>query len=154
VSAGSERIDLRNFTASLPIAALPPQVAPGGWTGTINAKLAVLSLVNGWPTTADGTIEVMDLTGPARQPANIGSYRVMFPAQTSAPDALTGSINDIAGPIQIVGTIQLKAADRSYLLDGMVAAKPDAPPNLTRTLEYLGAPDAQGRRPFSLSGTM
>lgn len=154
VSATRQTIDLTDTTASLPLAMLPPQVAPGGWTGTLNAKLASLTLTNGWPTRIDGTIEAMELTGPARRPANIGSYQVKFPGQATTSEVLAGSVTDIGGPIQIAGTIQLKAADRSYLVEGMVATKPDAPPDFARTLEYLGPPDEQGRRQFSLSGTM
>jgi general secretion pathway protein N len=154
VSASSRRIDLQNVIAELPLGALPAQVAPGGWTGSIDAKLASLTLENGWPVTADGTIEVTDLTGPVRRPVNIGSYRVVFPAQASTPNALTGALSDIGGPIQVAGTIQLKQADRSYLLEGRIATKPDAPPDFARSLEFLGPPDAQGRREFSLSGTM
>lgn len=154
VSARGDRVALADFAASLPISALPPQAAPGGWTGMINARLAELTLANGWPTSANGTIDVTDLTGPARQPKNIGSYQVKFPAPTSTADALTGTLNDLGGPIQIAGTIQLKAADRSYVIDGQVATKPDAPPEVARALEFLGPPDAQGRRPISLAGTM
>jgi hypothetical protein len=36
------------------------------------------------------------------------------------------------------------------VVEGLVATKPDAPPSLVRELSYLGSPDAQGRRPFSL----
>lgn len=154
IGATRQTIEVKDTTVSLPLAMLPPQVAPGGWTGTLNAKLASVTLANGWPTQIDGTIEAMELTGPARRPANIGSYRVKFPAQSSSADLLTGTVNDISGPVQIAGTIQLKAADRSYLIEGLVATKPDAPPDFARTLEYLGPPDEQGRRQFSLSGTM
>ena len=154
VSASGRRVRLANFAATLPLAALPPQAIPGGWTGSLNARFAEFTLVEGWPTSATGNVDIADLTGPARRPAHLGSYSVKFPAPSSAPDTLTGSLNDTGGPIQIVGTIQLKAADRSYLVEGQVATKPDAPPDLSRTLEYLGPPDAQGRRPFSLSGTL
>jgi general secretion pathway protein N len=154
ISASRSRTELTNLSAAVPLAALPREVAQGGFTGTLNAKLAELTLENGWPVSANGTIEVLDLNGPARKPVNLGSYHVEFPAQASTPDALTGALKDIGGPIQITGTIQLKAADRSYLLEGLVATKPDAPPDFARTLEFLGPPDAQGRRQFSLSGTM
>jgi general secretion pathway protein N len=158
ITASGQQVDFKDLTAALPIAALPPQVAPGGWTGSVNAKLARLILENGWPTSAIGTVDVVDLTGPARKPVNLGSYQLKFPAESQvkspAADTLVGSINDIAGPIQIAGTIQLKSSDRSYLLDGLVATKPNAPADFTRTLEFLGPPDAQGRRQFSLSGTM
>jgi general secretion pathway protein N len=154
VAVSNERIQLSALTASLPIDALPPEVAPGGWSGSINAKLAELTLANGWPISADGTMDIVGLTGPARRPTNLGSYQVQFPAESTAADALVGRIKDIAGPIQIAGTVQLKATDRSYLLEGLVATKPDAPADFTKSLEFLGPPDAQGRRQFSLSGTM
>jgi general secretion pathway protein N len=154
VALSNERIQLTDFTVAVPINALPAEVAPGGWSGSVNAKFAELTLANGWPMSADGTVNVVDLTGPARRPANLGSYQVHFPAESSSPGTLVGRIKDLAGPIQITGTIQLKATDRSYLLEGLVATKPDAPADFTKSLEFLGAPDAEGRRQFSLSGTM
>jgi hypothetical protein len=57
------------------------------------------------------------------------------------------------GPLQINGTIKLKA-DRSYELDALVGAKPNTPQNLLRALEFLGPPDAQGRRQFSMAGAL
>ena len=38
-------------------------------------------------------------------------------------------------------------------LDGTVAARPIASANLVRQLQMLGAPDAQGRRSFSIANT-
>ena len=154
VSANTRRVELTDFSASLPLSLLPPQVAPGGWAGAVNARLAELTLVDGWPISADGTINLVDLAGPARRPTNIGSFQLKFPLQTNDPDTLAGSISDVDGPVQIAGKIQLKSTDRSYLVEGLVATKPDAPAEFARTLEYLGPPDAQGRREFSLSGTM
>jgi general secretion pathway protein N len=154
VSVGKRRVDLDDFSASLPLNLLPPQFAPGGWTGTANARLARLTVVDGWPVSADGTIDIVNLTGPARRPANLGSFQVKFPVQSNEANTLVGSVSDVDGPLKIAGKIQLKSTDRSYLLEGLVATKPDAPAEFARTLEFLGPPDAQGRRQFSLSGTM
>jgi len=154
VSVGKQRVELDNFSASLPLNLLPPQFAPGGWTGSVNARLADLTLADGWPVSADGTIDIVNLTGPARRPANLGSFQVKFPVQSNEANTLVGSVNDVEGPLRIAGKIQLKSTDRSYLLEGLVATKPDAPAELARTLEFLGPPDTEGRRPFSLSGTM
>lgn len=154
VSASGSQVELTDFTASMPIAALPPQMAPGGWTGSVNAKLAALTLFDGWPIAANGTIDLVNLTGPARRPANLGSFQLKFPVETKDANSLAGTVNDVEGPIQIAGRVHLKSTDRSYLLEGLVATKPDAPAEFGRTLEFLGPPDAQGRRQFSLSGTM
>ncbi len=142
---------LTDLTASMPLSALPPSAAPG-WTGTINAKVARLVLENGWPIELDGTVDVLDLTGPARRPANIGSYKVIFPPEATGQE-LVGALSDQGGPLEIAGNIRLKP-DRSYLIEGSIAARPEAGSSITDSLRFLGEPDAQGRRPFSLAGTM
>jgi general secretion pathway protein N len=141
------------LTASLPMSALPAGVVPGGWTGTLNLKLDSLTLDHGWPVNAAGTIEVRDVTGPARQPVNRGSYKIALPSQKPSPGALTGDLSDMGGPLQVAGTVQLKP-DHSYQVDGLVATRTDAPADVVNTLQFLGAADAQGRRPFSLAGTL
>jgi general secretion pathway protein N len=141
------------LTASMPMSALPQGIAPAGWTGTLNLKLDTLTLDNGWPVDAVGTIEVRDVSGPPQRPVNRGSYKIALPSQKKTPGALTGDLSDMGGPLQVAGTVQLKP-DRSYLVEGLVATRPDAPADLVNTLQFLGAPDAQGRRPISLAGTL
>lgn len=147
----SGRLDVSRLTASLPLSALPPAAIPGGWAGLINLKLATLTVEKGWPTRVEGTIEAMGLTGPARKPANMGSYKVTFPAAPTGNE-LAGSLTDLGGPLEIAGSVRLKP-DRSYLIEGVVAMRPDAPKAISDTLQFLGTPDAQGRRPFSIAGT-
>lgn len=149
----SGRLSLRDVSASLPLAVLPPNFVAGGWTGKLNLKLAAVDIVAGWPTSIVGTVEVLDLAGPARRPAAMGSYKLVFPEQSPA-DALRAALTDINGPLQFAGTLELTAADRSYVLDGLIAPRPEASQDIVNSLQFLGAPDAQGRRPISLAGTM
>jgi len=93
VSVSGSRIQLANLAASLPIQALPPQVVGGGWTGSVNARLAELTLVDGWPVSATGTVDLVDLTGPARNPSKLGTFQLKFPLEESTPGTLVGSIN-------------------------------------------------------------
>jgi general secretion pathway protein N len=147
-------VTLRGLNATLPMGALPSSVAPGGWTGTLTLKLTQLTLDNAWPVAASGTVEITDLVGPANRPAALGGYKVVFPAEgAGAADALTGALSDTGGPLAVNGTVQLKK-DRSYLVNGMIATRPGAPGDMARTLEILGAPDAQGRREFTFEGSM
>jgi general secretion pathway protein N len=154
VRVSSNRVRLNDFSASLPFSVLPPQVVPRGWSGSVNARLTELTLENQWPISANGTVDLVNLTRSAERPVNMGTYRLSFPQEGSEPGTLVGSIADVEGVVQIAGKIELKAADRSYVIDGLVAAKPDAPADVSRTLEFLGPPNAQGQRQFSLSGTM
>lgn len=158
VSVGlTGRITLSNLSASLPLQSIVGSGGlPGGWVGTAQAKFSELVLNNAWPVTAQGTLDVLDLTGPARQPNNIGAYRLSFPAAgaDASTDALLGKLEALQGAaIDVTGTLKF-AADRSYLLDTLVAARGNAPQNITQSIQYLGTPDAQGRRPFSVSGTL
>lgn len=150
----SGNVRLRNVTASLPLAALPAGGLPRGWAGTLNLKLADLAVEKGWPTVVNGTVEVVDLIGPPRKPANIGSYKLTFPDPNAKNvEGLAGALVDTAGPLQISGTLLLKP-DRSYQIDGLVATRPTTPRDVADALQILGPPDAQGRREFSMAGTM
>jgi len=150
---GSGRVVLRDASGSLPLAVLPPSFVAGGWTGNLNLRLDSVDIVDRWPASIVGTIEVKNLIGPARKPAALGSYKLVFPEQP-APDVLAAALTDLGGPLQLAGTLQLKAADRSYVLDGLIAARPEATADMVNSLQFLGPPDAQGRRQISLQGTM
>jgi general secretion pathway protein N len=150
-TAGS--IALRDVSGALPLSVLPPQLTAGGWDGKLNLRLTAAQIVNRWPAMLVGAIEVRELLGPARRPTAMGSYKLVFPEQAQ-PDVLAGALTDINGPLQLAGTLQLKAADRSYVFDGLVATRPDAPADLVNSLQFLGAPDAQGQRQLSIAGTM
>lgn len=151
----SGRIILSNISASLPLQSIVGSGGlPGGWMGKAQAKLDKLELKNGWPIAAHGTLDLIDVTGPASKPNNIGAYRIKFPADNAPADTLMGTLESLPdAAIDVTGTLKF-AADRSYQLDTMVAARGNAPQNFADGMQYLGAADAQGRRPFSVSGTM
>jgi hypothetical protein len=148
------RVTVDDLTASLPLSILPPSANRGGYTGKVNLKFAQLILEDSWPARADGSLEMIDLTGPAQRPATLGSFKVVFPPDAAAGDTLAGALSDLGGPVELKGTVQLKKAGRSYIVEGLVKARGDAPQNLAKALEYLGPPDPEGRRPFSIAGTL
>jgi general secretion pathway protein N len=146
------RLFARNMEINLPLAALASGVGPPGWSGVVRAKLQSVDLA---PQTAPrivGAIEVHGLQAPPPGGAAIGSYAITFDASSARDGKLIGQLKDLEGPMQVTGTATL-AADRSYVVEGMVAPRAGAPRAVTDTLRFLGAPDAQGRRPFSVAGT-
>jgi general secretion pathway protein N len=147
-------ITFQNLSASLPLSGLPG-IAPPGWGGTVNLKFAQLVMNDGWPSSATGTAEILNVSSANRGSVISGSYKLTFPAQgvESAEGVLAADIVDLGGPLQIQGELELKP-NRTYLIAGNVAARPDAPANLANQLQILGPADAEGRRPFSLDGTM
>jgi len=155
VSAGlGGTVSLADAIVSWPLSRLSSSGLPGGWNGTVNAKLAEVRLANGVPTLIEGTVDILNLVGPANRPANLGSFRATFPATGAVPadGAQVGTIEDLEGPIAVTGTITL-SPDRSYVVDGQIATRPDAPAQIVNSLQYLGEPDGAGRRPFSVAGT-
>jgi hypothetical protein len=149
------RLTLSNVSASMPVQSiLGTGGLPGGWVGTAQVKFSELVLKGGWPIAAHGTLDMIDLTGPAQQASNIGAYRLQFPAANATADALTGSLTSLeSAAIDVAGTLKFNS-DRSYQLDAQVAARANTPPNIAQGMQILGAPDARGRRPFSVSGTL
>jgi general secretion pathway protein N len=145
-------VEARDLEAHLPLAALPRNIVPGGWSGVLRAELARVSAPKGAVPRIEGTIELRNLKAPPPQGAAIGSYSLLFDATSSQKDRLVGKVKDLEGPMQVEGTLSL-GADRSYVIEGLVAPRPDASKAVTDTLRFLGTPDAQGRRPFSLAGT-
>jgi general secretion pathway protein N len=150
----SGRTVLNNFSASLPVAALGPALFPSNWSAMLDVHMDALTLVGGWPVDAKGTLEVRDLTGPANQPNQLGSFKGTFPsAAPPLANTLSGDVVDTDSTLQLQGTLKL-AMDRSYVFEGQVAARPNAPAGFERTLQMLGPPDGQGKRPFSVAGSM
>jgi general secretion pathway protein N len=145
-------VRLSNVEGRWPIAALPMAALPPGWTGDINISMADLSLEDGAIANVLGHIDLRNLREPPPGAVAIGSYRVTFDEQSRQADKLVGRLQDLEGPMAVSGTITL-GGDRSYVLDGLVAARNTAPPSMAERLRYLGSPDAQGRRPFSVAGT-
>ena len=145
-------LEARDVEAHLPLSALPRNLVPRGWSGALRAELARVSLSKGAVPRIEGKIELRNLKAPPPQGAAIGSYSLLFDASPNQKDRLVGKVKDLEGPMQVEGTLSL-GADRSYVIEGMVAPRPDASKAVTDTLRFLGAPDAQGRRPFSVAGT-
>ena len=63
-----------------------------------------------------------------------------------------GQLRDTGGPLSVAGTLRLTQAG-GFDVQALVAPRPDAPPELTSNLKFLGSPDASGRRQFSMSGS-
>ncbi|HEY6484310.1 MAG TPA: type II secretion system protein N [Steroidobacteraceae bacterium] len=147
-----DELTAREVRADLPLdRTLIPQL-PAGMHGHIHANLALLRVVGRTVKAVEGTIEARDLeqgAGADTQP--LGSYSLEFPA--GADNRLpTGALRDLGGPLEVQGSIRL-TPEPGFDLQALVKARADAPAELAREIQYLGSPDAQGRRPFSLAAT-
>jgi general secretion pathway protein N len=149
------KIKLKDVSASLPFDSIVGSGGlPGGWTGTAQIKLDELALSNNWPTTVKGIVDAIDVTGPANAPVNLGNYRITFPSADSSASSLTGDLRDLEGAAISVSGKLILSSDRSYQLNTMVATRSNTPESVAQGIQFLGEADAEGRRPFTVSGTM
>jgi general secretion pathway protein N len=140
----------RNLTASLPldptiIPALPPTL-----TGTMHVDLALAKVTRqGVVSALEGSLDVNNLVDRSGYVTPLGSFAVTFPGGVPQP---TGSIQDTGGPLAVTGTLVL-TPQPGYDLSAYVTPRANATQPLVNAIQFLGSPDAQGRRQFSMSGT-
>jgi hypothetical protein len=145
------RLFARDVHASVHLnPALVPQL-PSGLRGTARADLARIEVENGRLTDLRGRIEAHDLAQTAGATTELGSYALSFSGANSG-GALVGELRDLGGPLALEGTLRV-TPEPGFVLDGKVATRPTASADLVRQLQVLGAPDAQGRRSFSIADT-
>jgi type II secretion system (T2SS) protein N len=141
----------RNVHASVHLdPAILPQL-PRGLGGAARADLERIEVNNGRVTDLRGRIEAHDLVQTDSVTTALGSYALAF-AGADAGGALSGELRDLGGPLALEGTLRM-TPEPGFVVDGTVAPRPSASANLVQQLQMLGAPDAQGRRSFSIANT-
>jgi general secretion pathway protein N len=151
VQLGLGRIELLELAARGPLDPALIKGFPPGWSGEIEVSDARVRLEQGKLAAVDGTVVARNLVARTPRPTGWGSYQLHIPRLSSGGLA-PGELKDLDGPLQLKGTLKI-APDFSWQLDGGVATRPGADPGLAQQIQFLGAPDAQGLRPFSLAGS-
>jgi general secretion pathway protein N len=145
------RLTARNLVADMP---LDPGIIPGlpaSLTGRAHFDLPLARMEHGVITQLQGRIEVHDLEDHSGEATPLGSYVIEFPAAPGGEPV--GKLHDLDGPLAVEGTMRL-TRQPGFDLQGEVTARPGAPPALINNIRFLGSPDALGRRPFGISGTL
>jgi general secretion pathway protein N len=126
-------------------------LVPPGVSGTMQLAIDSARIAGAHLVAVQGSVELQQLhiENPA---ADLGGFALQFaPPNQSA--AIVGQLRDLNGPLSVSGVLQLSPSG-SYDLEGSVAARPGASNELMQLLQWLGPPDAQGRRALSLTGTL
>jgi general secretion pathway protein N len=134
-------------------AALPGTfgLLPSGTSGMLQLAIDSARIEDGHLVALLGKIDLQSVH-IENPPADLGSFELQF-ARSNQGAAMVGQLRDLSGPLAVSGLLQLSPSG-VYDLEGSVAPRPSASADLTQTLQLLGAPDAQGRRPFSLTGSL
>jgi general secretion pathway protein N len=136
-----------------PIAAFEGIATPTGWTGRLELDIERIRIVGRRAENAAGKLFVRELRAPGPGGAVLGDFQLVVGEGAVGTDTLSGRLSDLGGPLRVRGSIELKS-DGSYFMSGEAAAGPGAGPAIFDTLSFLGSPDASGRRPFSIEGTL
>lgn len=158
VSATPSRVVLTGLEASTSLPALGTLLPIGAVEGLVSLMLEELRLEDGRPTKVLGRVRIAQLAAPPLMPGAaaelipLGNYDIVF--KDAGGEGIAAEIRDTGGPLEVAGTLSLDA-EGNYKLEGVAAARDDAPPELVQGLKLMtGEPDAHGRRPFSLSGSL
>ena len=121
--------------------------------GQLGVSFARLHVTEGWPTDAAGSLDLVDLvlTTPFGS-ANVGSFEAIFDGEPDESGALVGRLGDTAGPLGLEGSLLLNP-DRSYSLNALANAHPEAPADISNALALLGTADPTGGTRLEISGT-
>lgn len=148
VALGVHGATLTHVVADLPLDPALIRGLPREVRGAAHVELALVRLDSGRIVELKGRVEAHDLEDRHGQVTPLGSYALTFPGG-SGPQ--TATLQDLGGPLAVEGTLRLTPG--GYDLEGLVAPRPGATAELVSSLQFLGSPDASGRRPFSMAGT-
>jgi hypothetical protein len=149
-AASAALVSARDVEFRLPLAALAGLSAVAGWQGELAGQLPALRLADGWPVAVAGTLTVRNLRTPGSD-LSLGDYAIEFDPPPPG-GGVAAHVHDTGGPLVVRATLAF-GPGRAYRLAGEVTPRPDAAPGILQTLGFLGAPGADGRRPFLLTGS-
>jgi len=150
-------IRLQDLRGSFDIGQLNAMLGLPGIGGTATLDLSELVLRDNWPVRAVGTGNLRNLTSAlmGRGAAQlIGDIGFEFNSDTeTAPDTVTGNLQDTGGPLQLNGSLILTPPS-NYEIMTRVKARDNAAESLRRNLSFLGQPEPDGTRIFQLAGSV
>jgi general secretion pathway protein N len=143
----------RDIAGQVPISAFEGLATPHGWSGMLELDLEQVRIVERRPADAAGTLILRSLRAPGAGGQLLGDFELTVGEGSVGTGSLAGRLRDLGGPLRVRGAIELDR-DGRYLLSGEAAPGPGAGPSIFDTLAFLGPPDSQGRRPFTIEGSL
>lgn len=143
-------LSLADLYGSVPLDLVHQAFQQSGIRGDMTLRFDSLSIKDGLPVDANGSITVTDFHAPVLSASEIGDFRADF---TTSDNGITGTVQDESGVLDVEGTIKL-LADRSYVFLGQVAPTAQTPQSITNQLQFLGSANERGQRPFRFEGQL
>ncbi len=144
-------LELRDLHVRLPVGTEFLPLFPTTWRGSLQLDLSRVDFERQRLQALVGTATAHELS-QRNPPIAFGSYELRFDPALQENGLIVGKLRDVGGPLAVTGTLQLRNGS-DYDLDGFVTARPAASADLVKAVDFLDR-DAQGRRTFSLTGTL
>lgn len=145
------RLILQNLEGAVSIGQLRGLLPAPGIDGNARLSFNELILDNGLPVAADGRLDVMGLTVRGFANAPIGDFRTDL---ATTDEGVSGSVEDLAGMLDVAGAVRIGRDDRSYSLTALIAPTSSTPQSVTNQLKFLGSPNERGQHEFRFEGSM
>ncbi|MEM9689886.1 MAG: type II secretion system protein N [Pseudomonadota bacterium] len=143
-------IELEDLNASLPLSMIAASVRTPGLNGNASAQFEQLTVTDGLPVSARGTVRVANLQLPLVYPGSLGGYALDF---VDADAGIVASIEDVDGIVDVAGSLNLQP-DRSYQLLAQVAVLPTTPTELAERMRFMPRGNAEGQYEIRLEGSL
>ena len=143
-------ITIEDLNVAMPMQALENLLGVPGIRGNASVQMEKMKLVDGFPVSASGVLEIANLRIPSIGRLPIGGYRAEIFTQA---DGVAASVEDTDGVIDLAGSLQL-ASDRSYQFIAQLAAKEAAPSSIRQQLQFLGSANDRGQHELRLEGQL
>jgi Type II secretion system (T2SS), protein N len=149
----------QNIRGSVPIESLRDLGIAPGWQG--NAILELTRVAGDFSklTAVAGTVDINGLHSSAiAAGSDLGNYQLRLQPDAMSPDgAITATIVDQGGPLELQAEVRYAPDTHTGLLSGTLKERPEASASLRDQLQNLTqmrARDAAGRIPFELEFTL
>ncbi|MEO0998901.1 MAG: type II secretion system protein N [Pseudomonadota bacterium] len=145
--SGAERVVVSGLTIDAELADFPEWSTVGPVGGRLIADVASATIENALPVAVTGEAALEGLTYTFDRSYQLGDYAL------ECREPVVCDVRDTAGPLELAATLTV-GADRRFVLDGRLRARPDAPVELSRLVRALGRTDAEGYYIVNLTGTI
>lgn len=123
-----------------------------GTRGNLSASIDELALSSGRIAVISGWVNLDSVQPLGLRDVDLGTFRVDVPAGQEAP--FSGTVAAVSGPLVMENARIEVQPNGQFVIEGLVAAKADAPEMIVQGLQFLGPADARGFRPFRQQGDL
>lgn len=149
---GATDLRVSDLDLGTTLGALARWINVAGTQGNLSAHVDELALESGRLTRLAGRVNLDSVQPMGLRDVDLGSFLIDIPSGQSGP--FSGTVVSVSGPLIIEeGRIDVQP-DGHYVIEGLVAAGPEAPDVIIQGLQFLGQADARGFRRFRQEGSL